>query len=118
MSDIADFTASELWTARATLQERYGRPVEPELADCELRLDKDSAEPTSCPSLFWHDGGCNFVAFKIAENRFRCQFFYQIHEMFGTGVEEFDNVGDCILTLLQIQADHDAEKKGNLPSRI
>jgi len=117
VGDIPDFTASELRTARATLQERYGKPVEPELADCELHLDKDSPEPTSCPSLFWHNGGCNFVAFKIAGNRFRCQFFYQIHEMFGTGVEEFDNLGDCILTLLQIQADHDAEKKGNLPSR-
>lgn len=117
MSEIPDFTDSELWTVRATLQERYGKPVEPEPADCELNLDQDSRELTRCPSLYWRENDCNFVTFKLGEGRYRCQFFYEIHEMFGTGIEEFDNIGDCVLTLLRIQADHDAERQGKFPSR-
>jgi hypothetical protein len=36
MTDIPDFTETELWTLRTTLNERYGRPVEIELADTEM----------------------------------------------------------------------------------
>ena len=117
MSNIAEFTESELWTVRSTLKERYGSSVEPELADCELHLDPASPKLTSCPSLFWQQDKCNFVLFKVGEARFRCQFFYAIDEMFGTGIEEYDNIGDCVLTVLQVQADSDAERKGNLPHR-
>jgi hypothetical protein len=45
---------------------------------------------------------------KIGDQQYRCQFYYHGHEMFGPDVEEFDDLSECMVTLLQVQADHDA----------
>lgn len=42
----------------------------------------------------------------MADQRYRCQFFYSTHEQFGTGRDVYDNLGDCVTNLLQLQADH------------
>ena len=47
MSAIEDFTESELWIIRTTLEERYGKPLEPILADTELRLNPYETELTT-----------------------------------------------------------------------
>ncbi len=111
MTSIPDFTDSELWIVRDTLQQRYGRTIEPELGDAELRLDAHSSTLTPCPALFWRDEqGANFVIFKVGERRYRAQFFYRVHQQFGTGIDEFDNLAECMVTLLQVQADHAAKQ--------
>jgi hypothetical protein len=109
MSQIADFSESELWVIRTTLAERYNETVQTQLADAELRLDPYSSELTSCPVAYWEREGCHFVVFKTGEHRYRCQFYYRIHQMFGTGIEEFDDLSECVVTLLQVQADHAAQ---------
>ena len=109
MSQIADFSESELWVIRTTLAERYNETVQTQLADAELRLDPYSSELTSCPGAYWERDGCHFVVFKTGEHRYRCQFYYRIHQMFGTGIEEFDDLSECVVTLLQVQADHAAQ---------
>ena len=73
MSAIADFTKSELWIINTTLEERYGKPVELQLADTELRLNPYETE-------------------------------------LSTGEEEYDDLSECMVTLLQVQADHVASK--------
>jgi ssRNA-specific RNase YbeY (16S rRNA maturation enzyme) len=30
-------------------------------------------------------------------------FFYSVKDRFATGKEEYDNLGDCIITLLKVQ---------------
>ena len=109
MSQIADFSESELWVIRTTLAERYNETVQTQLADAELRLDPYSSELTSCPVAYWERDGCHFTVFKTGEHRYRCQFYYRIHQMFGTGIEEFDDLSECVVTLLQVQADHAAQ---------
>ncbi len=47
----------------------------------------------------------DFRVVKTAAERYRCQFFYWVHQMFGTGIEEYDNLTECVVTLLQIQVD-------------
>lgn len=113
---IPDFSEDELAIIRAVIDERYrySQLIELELADAELRL-KDSTgelarELTLCPTVFWQVDKVSFVIFKTAPQRYRCQFFYSIHEQYGTGIEEFDNIGECITVLLQIQADHEGRK--------
>lgn len=108
MTSIPDFNDNELWVIRTTLEERYGEPVEIELAESELRLSPYSTELTPCPTIFWERKGCNFVVVKTGESRYRCQFFYSVREQYGTGIEEYDDLAECIVTLLQVQADHDA----------
>ncbi|PKM46584.1 MAG: hypothetical protein CVV05_02595 [Gammaproteobacteria bacterium HGW-Gammaproteobacteria-1] len=110
MNSIPDFTESELWTVHDTLRERYGREIEIEQGDVELRLDPHSSTLTPCPVLFWREDGANFVISKVGDRRYRAQFFYRVHQQFGTGIDEFDNLAECTVTLLQVQADHEAKQ--------
>ena len=110
MSKIADFTDSELWIIKTTLEERYGEAREPMLADVELRLDPGVTELTVCPAAYWEERGCHFVVSKTGDNRYRCQFYYRNYQMYGPDVEEFDDLSECMVTLLQVQADYEASQ--------
>jgi hypothetical protein len=110
MKAISDFNDSELWIIKTTLQERYKQDIEIQLADSELKLDPSSSNLTWCPTVYWEVKEVSFVIFKTAPQRYRCQFFYDEQEHYGTGIDEYDNIADCVTTLLQVQADHEAQK--------
>ncbi len=109
---ISKFTERETHLVRQCIKERYGHEVAFDTAEAELQLDLLQEDLTTCPSLTWQDQNANFVIFKTGDSRFRCQFYYTDVEQFGTGKDEYDNLGDCALTLLQVQADHELEKAG------
>jgi hypothetical protein len=111
MSKIPDFTDTERHVVETTVKERFGKPVEVQVADAEIRLYTGDRELTEVPVLYWHERDCQFVIFKVADNRFRNQFFYSVKDQFGTGREEYDDIGDCVLTLLRVQADHDSTRE-------
>ena len=108
MSQVPDFTDTELWVIRTTVRERYGRNLPVDLVDTEIRLRPGAKELTTCPAVYWTAGRAHFIIIKTGETRYRCQFYYRLHEMFGTGIDEYEDLGDCVLTLLQVQADHEA----------
>ncbi len=112
---IPDFTDSEFQLVNQILLERYTRLVPLQAADVELQLDPASETLTTCPSLYWNELGAEFVVSKLGEQRFRCQFFYSADEQFGTGRDVYDNLGDCVTNLLQIQADHHGTRAAALP---
>jgi hypothetical protein len=111
MKKIPDFTQGELWMVETTLKERYGQPMALELADAEMRLDANSTQMVECPCLFWRNNECSFVIVKVGDGRYRNQFFYRVHQQFGTGIDEYDNITECAVSLLQMQADHEAKIK-------
>jgi len=111
MDKISDFTSADRWVAETALKERYGRRVDVELADSEIKLDPASSEITVCPTLYWEERGVEFVVFKIAENRYRSQFYYSIVEQYGTG-RDFDDLAECMTTTLRLQADHEKDRVG------
>ena len=41
--------------------------------------------------------------------------FYKVTEEYGTGVMEYADMADCIIALLQTQADHHSQRIGNFP---
>ena len=106
---IPDFTNAEQKLVSATLFERYGKLVPFQLADSELQLDAGSDELTICPTIYWAERGAHFVVCKVAPDRYRCQFFYSETEQYGTGHDEYNSLGDCVLTLLQVQSDHERQ---------
>ena len=55
---IPDFTETELWAVRSTLKERYGKEVEPQMADTEVMLGGADGMAW-CPALFWSAKGAN-----------------------------------------------------------
>jgi hypothetical protein len=112
--NITDFSDADRQLVGQILFERYARLVPLQSADAELQLDPASEALTACPTLYWEERGAHFVVVKTGDNRFRCQFFYSDQEQFGTGRETYDSLGDCVLILLQVQADHERSKKGVL----
>ncbi|MDJ0892741.1 MAG: hypothetical protein QNK18_16310 [Gammaproteobacteria bacterium] len=115
MKHIPDFTDTELWIIRSTVKERYGRKVSVELAETEIRARPGAKELAVSPAVYWEEGGVHFVVFKMGDSRYRCQFFYRLHQMFGTDIEEFEDLGECVISLLQVQADHAAQAQGQDP---
>ena len=113
MSQIPDFTETELWTLRTALTERYGASVDLQLGDSEVRLNPESSTLSSCPVAYWAMGGANFVIFKIGEGEYRNQFYYRGRDQFGTGRDYYDNLSECVTILLQVQADHERKKNLN-----
>lgn len=105
MNAIPDFTDTELWVIRTTLKERYGHDAELQFGDAELRLDPVKPILTECPAVAWQGHEATFVIFKTGEGRYRAQFFYNVREQYGTGIEEYLDITECVTTLLQTQAD-------------
>ncbi|MEW8512143.1 MAG: hypothetical protein AB2608_15010 [Candidatus Thiodiazotropha sp.] len=114
MPEIPDITESELWIVDTTLKERYGEKVETQIADAEIRLMPSDRDLSSCPVVYWNREGGNFIIFKTGSRKYRCQFFYRGYQQYGTGVHEYDDLTECIVSLLQAQADHAAKERGDL----
>jgi hypothetical protein len=108
-SAIPDFTEAEQELIAAQLLRRYGKSIPLQLADSELQLGPDPEELTSCPTLYWSERGAHFVVCKVAANRYRCQFFYSETEQYGTGHDDYNDLETCIVTLLQVQSDHERQ---------
>lgn len=107
--NVPDFTEAEQEVVQAELSKRYGKHVDMELADSELQLDPASTELVLCPTLYWTARGAHFVICKVGNGRFRSQFFYSDAEQYGTGKEEYRGLHTCVVTLLQVQADHERQ---------
>ena len=110
--NVSDFNHSERELVAELLEKRYGVSVLLELADSELKLDPLSDELTICPTLYWSERGAHFVVYKVAQGRYRCQFFYADSDQYGTGHDEYIDLQSCVLTLLRVQADHASQSAG------
>jgi len=108
---VSDFTTEEIDVVKQTLKERYGEDIEIQLADVELRLDQGGRELVSRPAVYWEAKDCHFIVSKIDDDHFHNQFFYSGSQQFGTGIEKYDDIVNCVVTLLQVQADHELKAK-------
>lgn len=111
-SPVRDFTEAEQKLVMNVLLQRYGKLVALQPADSELQLDPDRDELTLCPTLYWSEQSAQFVVCKTGEGVYRCQFFYSDAEQFGTGRDEFRDLDECVMTLLQVQSDHARQRAG------
>ena len=117
MPEIPDINQTETWIVETTLKERYGQAVDLQLADCDIRLQPSDREVSSVPAFFWAVDDCHFVIFKTGEKHYRCQFYYRGFQQYGTGIREYDDLAECVVSLLQAQADYVAEEAGDLAPR-
>lgn len=100
---IPGFSASDLALVQATLKERFGHDVEVQEVETEVRLSPADRDLTLCPALFWEAEGCAFVVSKTGPAGYRAMFYYSVKDRYATAREEYDNLGDCIITLLKAQ---------------
>ena len=106
-----DFSKDELALIKATLFERFGREIALELADTELRLNPASSAMTLCPTVYWKVYDCHFLISKIDKAHFYNQFHYRAYQQYGTQKKRYDDLFDCVVSLLKVQADYDQEEK-------
>ena len=115
MSDIPEFSAADIKLVQATLKERFGaqvaESVEIKEVETEIRLSPGDRELTVCPALFWIVGDCAFVVSRTGLAEYRTMF-YSVKDRFGTGKETYDNLGDCLISLLKVQEEEDAKRRG------
>jgi hypothetical protein len=93
------------------------------MADCpaagcgsRLLLDPGAHRADPLSGALLDQLGAEFIVAKVGDQRFRCQFFYSENEIFGTGRDIYDNLGDCVTNVLQLQADHHATRAAALPA--
>ncbi len=114
MQEVPDISDSETWVIRTTLRERYHEELELQIADSEIRLRPSDRHVTSCPVWYWQKEECHFVIFKTGTRKYRCQFFYRPYQQYGTGVAQYTDIAECVVALLQAQADHSAKERGDI----
>ena len=107
---IPDFNDTELWVIRRAVTERFRKHEDIQTADAELRLDPSDRKLTPCPVVYWREDKAQFVIFKTGDQACRNQFFYSVRDQYGTGHDEYTDIGECVTTLLQVQADHAAKR--------
>ncbi len=107
---IPGFSTSDLALTRVTLKERFGFDVDVQEAETEVRLSPGDRELAKCPAVFWQVEKCSFVVAKTGPAGYRAMFFYSIKDRFGTSKEEYDNLGDCLITLLKVQEKEHARR--------
>jgi hypothetical protein len=115
MNPIRDIDDAERWVVESALRSRYGKRVETQLADVELKLSPQDEVLVACPTLYWEERGAAFVIAKIGDGRYRTMFYYPGDfnpEQYGTGRQEFDDLAECVTTVLRLQADHEKERLG------
>lgn len=56
MAAIPDFNKNEMRIIHDTLKQRYGKDIEVQEVDTELRLNPHSSELTPCPAVYWQAG--------------------------------------------------------------
>lgn len=52
---------------------------------------------------------------KTGESSYRTQFYYGNREQYGTGMHEYDDLAECTVLLLRLQADHESTISGAFP---
>ena len=105
---IPDFDENELNAARAPLQTRYRKAVQPQQAEVELDATA-TGDLTGYPAVFRPKLGAGFAVLKLAPAAHVPLFCYQPDPRFGTGHERYDDLDHCVANLLRIPADHQKE---------
>jgi hypothetical protein len=112
MSSVPDFTEAEQRAVETTLKERWPEQgLEIQLADVEIKMYPQDRELTVCPAIFREVGSTSFVKIKVAERSYRSQFYYRGFQQYGTGKPEYDDITDCVVTMLQVDADKEAKDR-------
>jgi hypothetical protein len=107
MSDVADFTNSEQKAVVATLEKRWKNgEVAIQMVDVDVSSADSLLGNLECPAFYWEFGDYHFLLMKTDVNEYRPQFFYQDTEEVGVETLEFDDIAECAMALLQLQANH------------
>ena len=112
MSSVPDFTEAEQWAVETTSKERWPEQAPAiQLADVEIRIHPQDRELTVAPAVFRDHSTTSFVIIKAADRTCRSQFYYRGFQQYGTSKTDYDDITDCVVTMLQVHADKEARDR-------
>mgnify|MGYP001545474529 FL=1 len=112
MSPVPDITEAEQWAVETTRKERRPeKDLEIQLADAEIRMYPQDRELTVCPVIFWEVGSTSFVIIIVADRTCRSQFYCRGFQQYGSGKAKYDDITDCVVTMLQVHAYKEAKDR-------
>ena len=107
MTDIANYTIHEHTAVRTTLDKRWKNDeVNIQIVDVEESVADSDKESVTYPAFYWEFEDYHFLVLKSGKSKYRFQFFYQDSEDISVETLEFDDIAECTMTLLQLQANH------------
>ena len=107
MLEIIIFSDLEQADFRSTLDKRWPKgEVDVQLVDVDVTLSDTTKGNIECPAYYWEYAEYHFLLMKTGKNKFRPQFFFQDTEEVEAETLEFDDVAECTMALLQLQANH------------
>lgn len=99
----------------AALKRRYGMQIEVQIVEVELRPTGAASDRRTYPSLYWEARCAAFVICKIGVDQWRPFFFYPgdpAAEQYGTAQPQFNDLLECVMAVLRLQADHEKIRHG------
>ncbi len=107
MTDTPSFTVQEHKAVQATLAKRWSKDeIDLQIVEVDARDADSNQDAITCPAYFWEYGDYYLLVLKTGESTYRPQFFYQQGEEAGVEKLEFDDIAECTMALLQLQANH------------
>jgi hypothetical protein len=97
-----DFSLFETNIVKDTVCERWNN-VDIQLADVEVSRTSTS-QSTPYPALVWEASKCTFVVIKVDEAAYKCIFYYLGTQRFDTGVNEYEDLKECVVSIMKVQA--------------
>jgi hypothetical protein len=102
---MINFTESEIEATKKLVDERWkDKDVSIHLADIEYTKEGEEAV-NLYPALVWEDKSSTFVVLKMGMLSYKSFFYYLKNKRYDTGVLEYNDLNECVTTLMQSQAD-------------
>ncbi len=102
---VEDFNEHEINIAKKLIDNRWKNGnVNIHLADIEYTKENEES-PKPYPALVWEYKVTTFVILKIANLTYKSFFYYKNNKRFDTGVLEYNDLHECVMTIMKAQAD-------------
>ena len=100
-----NYTQSEIDATKKLIDERWkDKDVTVHLAD--INYEKEGEETSQpYPALVWEDKHSTFVVLKMGMLAYKSFFYYLKNKRYDTGVLEYNDLQECVTSLMQSQAD-------------
>ena len=100
---VNDFSTTELNIIKKAIAGRW-KDINIHLADIDVAIASNDKKSTLCPAVVWETADCTFVIIKTAEFSYKNLFYYLGSQRFDTGIAQYNDLNECVLSLMKAQA--------------
>lgn len=100
-----NFTQSEIDATKKLVDERWkDKNITVHLADIDYTKEEEETVQ-AYPALVWEDKNTTFIVLKMGMLTYKSFFYYLKNKRYDTGILEYNDLQECVTSLMQSQAD-------------